>query len=100
RAEAVNKPGLLEGVPRIFKRYGIGADDFARQIKAAMPFDAVLVTSLMSYWYPGVQKVVDMIRDLADDVPVVLGGIYATVDHEHAVKSSGVDFIFRGPVAE
>jgi radical SAM superfamily enzyme YgiQ (UPF0313 family) len=100
RAEAVNKPVLLEGVPRTFKRYGISADEFARQIKAAVPFDAVMVTSHMSYWYPGVQKVVEMIRELAGDVPVILGGIYATVEHDHAVKSSGADLIFRGPVAE
>jgi radical SAM superfamily enzyme YgiQ (UPF0313 family) len=100
RAETVKKPSLLEAVPRIFKRYGIGIDEFARQVKAAMPFDAVLMTSVMSYWYPGVQKAAEMIRELAGDVPVILGGIYATLYHEHAVNASGADFIFRGPPNE
>ncbi len=99
-AEAVNKPPLLEAVPRIFKRYGIGIDEFVRQLKGAMPFDAVLMTSVMSYWYPGVQKATEIIRELAGDVPVILGGIYATLYHEHAVNASGADFIFRGPLTE
>ncbi len=99
-AETVNKPALLEAVPRIFKRYGIGIDEFVRQVKTAMPFDAVLMTSVMSYWYPGLQKATEMIRELAGDVPVVLGGIYATLYHEHAVNASGADFIFRGPLTE
>src|SRR5271169_3983653 len=100
RAEEIKKPELLEAVPRKFRRYGIGADEFVRRVKAAMPFDAVMMTSVMSYWYPGVQKAVEMIRELAGDVPVILGGIYATLYNEHAVKVSGADFIFRGPVAE
>src|SRR5208283_177559 len=100
RAEMVDKPSLVEAVPRRFKRYGIGIDEFVRRVKAAMPFDAVLMTSVMSYWYPGVQKATEMIRELAGDVPVILGGIYATLYHEHAVNASGADFIFRGPLNE
>jgi radical SAM superfamily enzyme YgiQ (UPF0313 family) len=100
RAETVTKPLLLEAVPRIFKRYGIGLDEFVRQVKAAMPFDAVMMTSVMSYWYPGVQKATEMIRELAGDVPVILGGIYATLFHEHAVNASGADFIFSGSSTE
>ena len=99
-AETVDKPPLLEAVPRIFRRYGIGIDEFVRQVKDAMPFDAVLMTSVMSYWYPGVQKATEMIRELAGDVPVILGGIYATLYHDHAVNASGADFIFRGPLTE
>ncbi len=98
RAETVIKPSVLETVPRVFKRYGIGVDEFIQQVKAAMPFDAVLMTSVMSYWYPGVQKATELIRELAGDVPVILGGIYATLYHEHAVNASGADFIFRGPL--
>lgn len=100
RAEAVEKPALLEAVPRAFKRYGISTDEFVRQVKAFMPFDAVLVTSIMSYWYPGVQKAVAIIRELAGDVPVILGGIYATLYHEHAVDATCADFVFKGPLSE
>jgi radical SAM superfamily enzyme YgiQ (UPF0313 family) len=100
RSDVVEKPALLEAVPRNFKRYGIGIDDFARQFKAAKPVDAVLITSLMSYWYTGVQKAVEMIRELSGDVPVILGGIYAQLYHEHAVNTSGADFIFSGPLSE
>lgn len=96
--EEVEKPSLLKSIPRLFKRYGIGTDDFVRRVRAAMPFDAVMMTSLMSYWYPGVQRSIAIIRELAGDVPILLGGIYATLYQEHAAATSGADFIFRGPV--
>lgn len=99
RTEEIRKPALLQAVPRRFKRYGIGIDEFARRVRAAMPFDAVMMTSLMSYWYPGVQTAVEMIRELAGDVPVILGGIYATLYPEHGIKASGADFVFRGPLS-
>ncbi|MBF0505233.1 MAG: radical SAM protein [Nitrospirae bacterium] len=99
RTEDIPKPDILQAVPRRFKRYGIGTDEFARQVRAAMPFDAVMMTSVMSYWYPGVQAAVEMIRELAGDVPVILGGIYATLYPEHGIKASGADFVFRGPLA-
>jgi radical SAM superfamily enzyme YgiQ (UPF0313 family) len=100
RAEAAEKPEILESVPRLFKRYGISTDEFIRQIKDAGPFDAVLMTSIMSYWYPGVQKAIAIIREFAGDVPVILGGIYATLYHEHAIDTSGADFVYKGPLSE
>ncbi len=100
RAETVPKPGLLKDVPRRFKRYGISVDEFVKKLGKRPAFDMVLMTSLMSWWYPGVQKTTEIIRDVMGDVPVLLGGIYATLYHEHAARSSGADFIFRGPLNE
>jgi radical SAM superfamily enzyme YgiQ (UPF0313 family) len=100
RAETVEKPDILKCVPRLYRRYGISVDEFRRRVEDAKPFDIVLMTSVMGYWYPGVVKTIDILRDIAGDVPVVLGGIYATLYHEHASQHSGADFIYRGSLRE
>jgi len=50
----------------------------------------------MTYWYPGVFKVIEITKKLFKKVPVILGGIYATLCFEHARKYSGVDIVFKG----
>jgi len=54
------------------------------------------ITSGMTYWYPGVFKVIEITRKFFDKVPIILGGIYATLCYEHAQKYSGVDIVFNG----
>lgn len=98
KAEIVKKPELLKDIPLFYRRYGISIDEFVDRLKASMPFDIVVLTSIMSYWYPGVKKTVEIIRDVAGDVPIILGGIYATLYHEHASENSGADFIYKGPL--
>jgi len=50
----------------------------------------------MTYWYPGVFKPIEITRKLFKKVPIILGGIYATLCYEHAKKHSGVDIVFNG----
>ncbi|MGZ7066379.1 MAG: B12-binding domain-containing radical SAM protein, partial [Candidatus Aminicenantales bacterium] len=59
--------------------------------------DAVLLTCTMTYWYPGVQAVVELVRRRFGAVPVILGGIYATLCPEHARAQSGADVVVSGP---
>jgi radical SAM superfamily enzyme YgiQ (UPF0313 family) len=58
--------------------------------------EAVLITSTMTYWYPGVEEVMGLVRDVFGSVPIVLGGIYPTLCPDHAA-SIGPDAIVRGP---
>ncbi len=83
---------------RSFARYGISVDQFRQRLKSAGKFDAVLVTSVMSYWYPGIQWVIEEIRDVFPGVPIILGGIYATLWPEHASRVLKPDFLCKGPV--
>jgi len=99
RRETVEKPDCVKAVPRKFSRYGIGVDDFMEALKKVLPFDVVLITSIMSWWYPGIQKVIECTRAVSANTPIVLGGIYATLWHRHAAETSGADFIFRGQVS-
>lgn len=99
RREVVEKPDCVKAVPRKFGRYGIGVDDFMDALKKALPFDVVLITSIMSWWYPGIQKAIECARSVSAHTPIVLGGIYATLWHRHAAETSGADFVFRGQVS-
>jgi radical SAM superfamily enzyme YgiQ (UPF0313 family) len=98
RIERVSKPGLLKHVPRHYKRYGVSIDEFKARLRSFLPFDLALVTSMMSYWYPGVQEAIRVVKEVGYGVPVVLGGIYPTLYPEHALRYSGADRIYSGPV--
>jgi len=58
--------------------------------------DLVMVTSLMTYWYPGVQETIAAIRAIFPDVSIILGGIYATLCNKRAIESSGADQVIAG----
>ncbi|MDO9555037.1 MAG: B12-binding domain-containing radical SAM protein, partial [Atribacterota bacterium] len=57
---------------------------------------AVLITSIMTYWYPGVFRVIEKIKEIFPGIPIILGGVYATLCFEHASKFSGADYIVKG----
>ncbi len=98
--EPVKKPECLKSIPRRFGRYGMDIDNFRKTLVENAPFDIIFVTSIMSYWYPGVQKVIEIIKNYSINLPVILGGIYATLWHDHASETSGADFIYNGQISE
>jgi len=52
---------------------------------------------MMTYWYLGPKRVVEIIRETFPDIPIILGGIYATLLPEHAKKVVRPDYILAGP---
>lgn len=89
----IPKPAVLSSVPRRYKRFGI-PHGFVRKALQKMPRpDIVLVTSGMTYWYPGVQEIIAAVKELFSGVSVVLGGTYATLCPEHAQMHSGADMV-------
>lgn len=95
--EEVSKPSVLSDVPRKFSRYGIPLPLFYDQIDQIPQPDMVLVTCTMTYWYPGAQLAIEIIRQKFGPVPIVLGGIYATLLPAHAKDATDADFILEGP---
>ena len=87
------KPSVLEHVKRPYSRYGITRELFLRELKKVKKPAAILMTSLMTYWYPGVQEAITLAKTVHPDVPVILGGIYVKLCKEHALRFSGADFI-------
>lgn len=96
----VPKPAFLSTVPRNFSRYGLDykAVKVALQ-KISPPPDMVLISSIMTYWYPGVITLLHLVKEIWPRIPVVLGGIYATLCTEHAQKT-GADLVVKGRVEE
>jgi len=95
--EEVSKPSVLRVVPRKFSRYGIPITLFFDQLDQLPQPDLVLVSCAMTYWYPGAQLVVELIRQKFGPVPIVLGGIYPTLLPGHAREATDADFVLQGP---
>jgi len=96
RRKTVEKPPVLAFFPRNYSRYGIDPDELDNRLKGIPEPDAILVTSLMTYWYPGVIEAIKRIKTIYAGTPVILGGIYATLLPEHASRFSGADIIIQG----
>ncbi len=95
--EIIPKPGALSSIPRRYRRYGV-PPGIAKKFLLQLPRpDLVLVTSSMTYWYPGVMETIQLVRENIPGVPIFLGGIYATLCPDHAQKVSGTDRVLPGP---
>lgn len=97
--EACEKPAAYAKIPRNYYRFGIGGEELRARLSVLPKPDAILVASVMTYWYPGVFETVRAARQVFPDVPVILGGVYATLCPEHAEKS-GADVVVSSPCAE
>ena len=69
---------------------------FRNDLKRNHDTDIVLITSMMTYWYPGVFEAIKIIKEELPSVPIVLGGKYATLCCDHAQKYSGADYVIAG----
>lgn len=97
RKTRLPNPSQFPDVARRFARYGIDPAWFREDLGRIERPDLVLVTSGMTYWYTGVRETVAAVKDVYPQVPLVLGGIYASLCPDHARRCSGADEIFTGP---
>lgn len=93
----IKKPPVLAHVPRRWGRYGLPVEVFEAELDAQPRPAAVLVTSMMTYWYPGPFEVIRRVKARWPGVPVALGGVYATLCTDHARAHSGADVVIAGP---
>jgi radical SAM superfamily enzyme YgiQ (UPF0313 family) len=98
--EVIAKPERVAAVPLAYKRYGIPVDAFRMQLAGGPPPDVIGVGSMMTYWYGGVAETVSVAHGVYPDVPVILGGVYATLQPEHAFEHTGADIVVEGPGEE
>ena len=94
--QVIAKPESLKMIPKNYCRYGLTPEAFRQELTNHLHADIVLITSMMTYWYPGVYEAIKIIKQQLPQVPVVLGGKYATLCYDHAVKHSGADYIISG----
>ena len=91
--ESIPKPKGLEDISRNYCRYGIKIKWFRKDLLSIKKPDLILITSLMTYWYPGLKETIKIIKEIFPDVTVVLGGVYASLCTDHAVAYSGADMV-------
>ena len=87
------RPPGLDDVQRTYCRYGIAPQWLRRDLAGLEPPDLILVTSLMTYWYPGVFETIGLLKEIFPQAPLVLGGIYARLCEDHARAHSGADLV-------
>jgi radical SAM superfamily enzyme YgiQ (UPF0313 family) len=93
----IPKPPQLATVGRTYSRYGVDPDMIRRDLNSIPTPLAILVTSLMTYWYPGVRETINLLRGVFPGVPLLLGGIYASLLPDHAREHCPADEILAGP---
>lgn len=93
----IPKPEAYAEVPRHYYRHGIHPDRLLQKLKAINNPDLIWMTSIMTYWYPGIQQTIDIIREVFPETPIWLGGIYAKLCTEHAKGTSGASEIVTAP---
>jgi len=93
--ERVPNPACLEAIPRYFRRFGLPRGMFENFAAKEGPFDFVFVQTTMTYWYKGVEEVIEDIRKVWPKAKIVLGGNYVTLCGSH-VQRLEADFSVQG----
>ncbi len=96
RKEKIEKPDTLKKIERPYFRYGISIQEFSQKISAFSDIDEIYVTSGMTYWYPGAHLAIRLLKERFNKTPIILGGIYATICHKHALSTSKADVVCKG----
>jgi len=96
RKTIIPKPESLVRIPRRYGLYGATIEQFTEALRQNADCKAVLVTSHMTYWYPGLRRTVDLIREYLPTAKVILGGTYATIYPEHAAQAIEADYLITG----
>ncbi len=91
----IEKPLPLKSIPRYYSQYGIPEELLLKRLSFIEEPHLICVTSGMTYWYPGLFKIIEITKKRFRNVSIILGGIYATLCYEHARQHSGADIVFK-----
>jgi excisionase family DNA binding protein len=100
RRQQTRKPKELENTEGGYYRYGLGDKAFQLQLMKYAEPQVILMTSSMTFRWHSVRDAIALTKEVFPSVPVVLGGIYATLAYEHAKKISGADYVVQAPDGE
>ena len=90
-------PSILQeylpgGLNRRFARYGILPEVMQQKMREARPDIAFLSTG-MTYWYKGAAEAGNMFKSLFPGVPLIAGGVYASLMPEHCRTHTRADTV-------
>jgi hypothetical protein len=95
RSHPVDKPEPLKDIRRIYKRFGLPLEEFFQVLDKEGPFDWALIATSMTYWYPGVREILEVLRRSSPGTRLALGGPYCSICPDHAL-SLGADLVVGG----
>lgn len=90
--ERIEKPAPLKEIPRYYYRFGRKSDSFSQFLDKYGPFHFALIQTSLTYWYPGVQEVITLLRRSRPQTKIILGGFYAVCCRRHA-QTIGADCV-------
>lgn len=93
--EPLPKPAALHAIPRQYNRYGITEAELLEGLRAVRKPELILVTSMMTYWYPAAFETITILKREFPGIPIILGGNYVTLCPEHA-QNAGADLLVSG----
>jgi len=93
--EIIPNPPCLQHITRYFRRFGLPRRTFTDFLAEQQPFDFVFIQTMMTYWYLGVQEVIEDIRRFQPKAKIILGGNYVTLCPNHA-QNLDTDFLVEG----
>lgn len=83
--EAVQKPRILEPILKKYYRFGLPVSEIKTELKQ-INYDLALLGSFLTYWYPGVWEMAELLKEIYPTRPVWSGGIYNQLCSEHAAQ--------------
>lgn len=89
----LEKPSIFRQIPANYSCYGLPEDLFLDMLQAIPVPAAILITSGMTYWYPGVFRAIALAHRAFPGVPVILGGMYARLRPEHARRYAQAEYV-------
>lgn len=74
-------------------------EDVGRELRKSAP-EVVLITALSAEYFRTYHEIAKISKNIAPDVPVIMGGVYPTVSPEHVIEDDNVDFAMMGHAEE
>jgi len=93
--EQIANPPCLAQIPRYFRRFGLPRNMFQHFLTKQQPCDFILIQTMMTYWYKGIQEVIEDVHKAWPKAKIILGGNYVTLCSSHAQRL-GADFLMQG----
>ncbi len=92
----IEKPSIIKDIKRYYSLYGASENQILNHLQSIKKPTTILITSHMTYWYVGVQKSIKIIKKIFPDVPIIIGGIYATLCEKHCKNNIDADYFIKG----
>ncbi len=83
----IKKPEIYKNIKRKYRIYGWYPEIAKKYLKNVGKIDFILVTSGMTYWYPGIIETIKFLKKIYPDSTYILGGRYVFLCQAHAEKT-------------